>query len=242
MDIYRKNLEALGKTHPHLVQMVDDTRIDKDNIAVSRSFSGELQVKYRKPDGVEFVITDTNDLSNLPEKAVSLLEKEEGTRIILLLGFGLGGYPKVLHENFKGDGILIVYEAIPELFKIALQEQDLTSLLSSERVKIILGEETEDVSFVSKYHRKIVQKSFYILKQNGCVALNEPAYERFRIKVTEAKRLSDSRVVTGIRTWCGMGRCLYPKYCSNTPNPGCDKAQKYLQRKTRHYCLCWTIH
>ena len=172
---------------------------------------------------LSLLLHDTNDLSNLPEKAVSLLEKEEGTRIILLLGFGLGGYPKVLHENFKGDGILIVYEAIPELFKIALQEQDLTSLLSSERVKIILGEETEDVSFVSKYHRKIVQKSFYILKQNGCVALNEPAYERFRIKVTEAKRLSDSRVVTGIRTWCGMGRCLYPKYCSNTPNPGRDK-------------------
>ena len=38
MDIYRRNLEALGKTHPHLVQMVEDTRIDKDNIAVSRSF------------------------------------------------------------------------------------------------------------------------------------------------------------------------------------------------------------
>jgi hypothetical protein len=198
MDIYSKNLEALGKTHPHLVPMVEDTRTDKDNIAVSRSFSGELQAKYRKPDGVEFVITDTNDLSNLPEKAVSLFAKEEGTRIILLLGFGLGGYPKVLHENFKGDGILIVYEAIPELFKVALKEQDLTSLLSSERFKIILGEETEDVSFVSKYHRKIVQRNFYILKQNGCVALNEPAYERFRIKVTEAKRLSDSRVVTGI--------------------------------------------
>ena len=120
---------------------------------------------------------------------MSLLEKEEGTRIILLLGFGLGGYPKVLHENFKGDGILIVYEAIPELFKIALQEQDLTSLLSSERVKIILGEETEDVSFVNKYHRKIVQKSFYILKQNGCVALNEPAYERFRIESHRGKEV-----------------------------------------------------
>ena len=198
MDIYSKNLEALGKTHPNLVQMVEDTRIDKGNIAVSRSFSGELQVNYKRADGAEIVINDSSDLSNLPERAADLMEQEEGTRIILLLGFGLGGYPEALHTRFKGDGILIVYEAIPELFKIALQEQDLTSLLSSERFKIILGEETEDVSFVSKYHRKIVQKSFYILKQHVCVALNEPAYERFRIKVTEAKRLSDSRIVTGI--------------------------------------------
>ena len=57
------------------------------------------------------------------KKLYDLLEQEEGTRVILLLGFGLGGYPEVLHENFKGDGVLIVYEAVPELFKIALQEQ-----------------------------------------------------------------------------------------------------------------------
>ena len=99
MDIYSKNLEALGKTHPHLVQMVEDTRIDKGNIAVSRSFSGELQVNYKRADGAEIVINDSSDLSNLPERAADLMEQEEGTRIILLLGFGLGGYPEALHTR-----------------------------------------------------------------------------------------------------------------------------------------------
>jgi hypothetical protein len=198
MDIYKRNLEALAKTHPHLVQMVENTSSDSDNIIVSRSLAGQLQVAWKRTDGPEVVITDSNDLSSIPEKAKNLLAQEKGIRVILLLGFGLGSYPKVLHENLRGDGMLIVYEAIPELFKIALQGQNLTSLLSSERFKLILGEETEDVSFVSKYHHKIVHKNFYILNQNGCVALNEPAYERFRTKVTEAKRLSDSSVVTGI--------------------------------------------
>ena len=106
MDIYRKNLEALRKTHPHLVQMVENTSLDYDNIIVSRSLSGQLQVTWKRSDRLEVVITDSNDLSNIPEKAKNLLAQEKGTRVMLLLGFGLGGYPKALHENLKGDGTL----------------------------------------------------------------------------------------------------------------------------------------
>ncbi len=199
MNFYRNNIEALAKTHPNLVPMVENIELDEGKIKFSRSLSGELQVIWKKTDGSEIIMRDTNDISHLPEKAAKLLEQDNGMRIMLLLGFGLGGYPKALHESFKGEGILIVYEAIPELFKIALKEQDLAQLLSSDRFNIILGEETEDFSFVSKYHRKIIQKNFYTLKQNECVALNKSAYERFRTKVTEAKSASDSRVVTGIK-------------------------------------------
>jgi hypothetical protein len=63
---------------------------------------------------------------------------------------------------------------------------------------MILGEDIEDFGFINKYHRKIVQRSFYILKQSGCFALNKPAYDKFRAKITDVKRLSDSGVVTGI--------------------------------------------
>ena len=187
MDIYRRNLEALGKTHPHLAQMIEDTRVNEGGLVVARSLSGELQVNYKRADGAEIVINDSSDLSNLPERAADLMEQEEGTRIILLLGFGLGGYPEAIHTRLKGDGILIVYEALPELFKTVLQKRDLSVLLGSERFRLILGEDTNDFGFVSRYHRNIVQGKFYILKQNGCVALNEPAYERFRTKVTEAR-------------------------------------------------------
>lgn len=198
MDIYRKNLEALSKTHPHLVRMIEEVKAGENSIVVSRSVDGTLLATCMRVDGSEMVIPDSNDLSSLPEKAKSLLAQENGTRAILLFGFGLGGYPLALHDNFRGDGVLIVYEAAPEFFKVALKQRDLTPLLSSERFKLILGEEAEDVSFVETYHRKIVQKNFYILKQHGCVALNETAYERFRARLIDAKRLNDTRIVTGI--------------------------------------------
>jgi len=198
MDIYRKNLEALNKTHPHLIHMIEDMKAEETSIVVSRSIDGELQATCRRVDGSKIVIPDSNDLSSLPEKAKRLLAQENGTKVILLLGFGLGGYPEALHENFRGDGVLIVYEAVPELFKVALKERDLTPLLSSECFKLILGEETEDISFMDTYHRKIVQKDFFILNQNGYVSLNEQAYEKFRARLIDAKRLKDTRIVTGI--------------------------------------------
>ena len=148
MDIYRKNLEALNKTHPHLIHMIEDMKAEETSIVVSRSIDGELQATCRRVDGSKIVIPDSNDLSSLPEKAKRLLAQENGTKVILLLGFGLGGYPEALHENFRGDGVLIVYEAVPELFKVALKERDLTPLLYSECFKLILGEETEDISFM----------------------------------------------------------------------------------------------
>lgn len=229
MDIYKKNLEALSKTHPHLVQIVENTSLDNDSIMVSKALSGHLKVTWKRLDRPAVVITDSDDLTSIPEKAKNLLAQQKDTRIILLLGFGLGGYPKVLHENLKGDGMLIVYEAVPELFKIALQGQDLTPLLSSECFKLILGEETEDFSFVIKYHRKIVQKNFYILKQHGCVALNETAYERFRTKVSDVKRLIDTRIQTGI----GRGAEWADAFIRNIPvilrSPGVIKLRNLFK-------------
>lgn len=198
MHIYKRNIEALGKTHPHLVKVLKATIVDKEKIVISHSLSNELQVCYKKINGEEIVINDSNDLSVLPKKAAELIDQQDRTRIILLLGFGVGGYADELHAKLHDDGILIVYEAVPELFKAVLAVRDLSSLLGSDRFRLILGEDIEDLSFMSNYHRNILQGRFYVLNQRNCVALNESAYEKFRKKVTERKRLNDSMVFTGI--------------------------------------------
>jgi len=198
MEIYKRNIEALKKTHPHLVEVLETTSVDKEKIIVSHMSSGELQIIYRKANTDEVVISDSHDLSGLPKRAAELLEQQDVKRMMLLLGFGLGGYPEALHARLKENGVLVVYEAVPEIFKAALEKRDLSLLLASPRFILILGEKTEDFEFIRKYHRKIVQKNFYILKQTGSIALNKPAYERFRTKVIEAKRSSDSGVATAI--------------------------------------------
>ncbi len=213
MDIYRRNIEALGKTHPHLVEMLEQTVVDKEKIVCSHLPSGEFLVSYKKPDGEVLTISDSHDLSGLPKKAAELLGQQDVKRIMLLLGFGLGGYPEALHASLKDNGVLIVYEAIPELFKATIEQKDLTMLLGSSRFILILGDKFEDFDFVRKFHRKIIQKKFYILKQTGCVTLNKNAYDRFRAKIAEAKKLNDSTVATGI----GRGAEWADAFIKNIP-------------------------
>jgi len=197
MHIYKRNIEALGKTHPHLVKVLEATIVDKEKIVISHSLSNELQVFYKKINGEEIVINDSNDLSNLPEKALELLEQQDQTCIILLLGFGLGGYPEALHAKLKKNAVLIVYEAEPEIFKAVLQKRDLSSILGSDSFRIILGDEI-DFGFIDKYHRNILQGNSYVLSQSGFVNLNKSAYETFRTKVAEIKKLKDTSIFTGI--------------------------------------------
>ena len=44
MDVYKKNIQALGKTHPYLVQLIEDTVVDEDRIRISRSGKDEIEV------------------------------------------------------------------------------------------------------------------------------------------------------------------------------------------------------
>jgi len=195
MDIYKQNIEALRKTHPHLVTILERTSVDKEKIIISHSLSGELQVCYRKTREEKIVINDSDDLSMLPKKAAELLEQQDV--VILLLGFGLGGYPEALHARLKTNAVLIVYEADPVFFKAVLQERDFSSILASDSLKIILGDEI-DFGFIDTYHRKILQGNSYVLSQSGFVNLNKSAYETFRTRVAEIKKLKDTSVYTGI--------------------------------------------
>jgi hypothetical protein len=74
MDIYRRNIEALGKTHPHLVEMLEQTVVDKEKIVCSHLPSGEFLVSYKKPDGEVLTISDSHDLSGLPKRLPNFLD------------------------------------------------------------------------------------------------------------------------------------------------------------------------
>ena len=201
MNIYKKNLEALGKKHPQLVQMVENTEVDENRIKISNSNTDQLQIVYRKEDGTRVAITDTSDpvdISRFPKRVQGLLESENESMVMLLLGFGLGGYPGALLQTLGEKGVLIVYEALPELFKVAIQEKDLSGLLESERLELFLGEQTEGFSFIRKYHRDIMTGRSYILQQSTCVDLKQSAYDKLRKELVNEKRLADTNVVTGI--------------------------------------------
>lgn len=198
MDIYEKNLRALSKTHSHLVQMIEETIVDNAKVKVLRKSTDGIEISYRRPDGKTIIFHDDINLSNLPLGATKLLNKKEWTKVILLLGFGLGVYPEHLLKLMDDKCTLVIYEAVPEIFKVIIGLKDLSELLGSERVNLIIGDGKLDLRFIQKHHRDIARGRFYVLKQSLCIETDEAAYEKFRSQFKESKMFTDVNVLTGV--------------------------------------------
>lgn len=222
-EIYKNNIEALGKHHPELVELIESINIDDDQINVLYSESDDPRILYKKEDGEEIYIHNAKDPTECANQAIDLLGKIEKEGIVVLFGFGLGYFAEEVLKNFENGHILMAYEATPALFKTALKTRDLSNLLESEKVKIIIGEDADNFSVVHSHHHLIANGKFWIVQHKPSIRLNENAYENFYKRLNEEKRISD----TGVNTIVGRGKEFIDAFLMNIPSiirkPGVSK-------------------
>jgi Tfp pilus assembly protein PilF len=225
MSLYERNLEALGKRHPELVELIEPLEIDEDKIRVLYAYSGEPRILYKKDNGEEIYIHSAEDPAKCANQAIDLLGKMGKEGIAVLFGFGLGYFAQEVVEKFEEGHLLLVYEATPALFKAALEVRDLSKLLESEKVKVLLGQDPDDFTTLHEHYHLVVNGKFWIVKHHPSVKLNEKAYERFHKRLLEQKRISD----TGIGTAIGLGKEFINALMANIPSimrkPGVSKLE-----------------
>jgi hypothetical protein len=214
MSIYEKNLEALGKHHPELVELIESTQIDDNKIKVLRAETGEPRVMVTKDDGEEVYIHSAEDPANCANQAIDLLGKMEKEGIAVLFGFGLGYFAEEVLKRFERSHILMVYEATPELFKTALRTRDLSEILESEQVKIVLGADADNFTVIRSHYHLIIHGKYWIVAHHPSVKLNEEAYRRFRKRLDEEKQVTH----TGIGTAVGLGKEFVNTFMANVPH------------------------
>ena len=197
--IYKKNLEALSKYHPELVDTVESVRIDEERIRIVYSESGAPRIIYKKENGEEVNIHSADNPVECANKAIDLLGKIDKEGIITLFGFGLGYFAEEVFERFEKGHILLVYEAVPEVFKLTLRVKDITGLLESEKVKIVLGADADNFEILHSHHHLITNGKLWVVQHKPSVLLNIKAYENFLKRLDEEKSLSEIGVGTNIR-------------------------------------------
>ena len=92
MDLYEKNVQALGKRHPELVELIEPLEIDEDKIQVLYADSGEPRILFKKDSGEEVYIHSAEDPKKCANQAIDLLgrmEKEGGIAVFPSLSFHL---------------------------------------------------------------------------------------------------------------------------------------------------------
>ena len=141
MDTYEKNLEALKQHHPELVELVESP-VSTEHIQVVQAKSGASRLLVRTPSGETLAVHNAVDPEQVAQDhAEKMMSDAEGVTVIF--GMGLGYLSMALSERLKKESSLVVYEADPGIFLMALKLVDLTKLFTSPKVKVLVGPHAE---------------------------------------------------------------------------------------------------
>lgn len=139
MTIYEKNVEALSTHHPELVELTKQT-IATDHIQVDLTEMGTPRLVVRNAAGDIVELHDPQDPLSVAEGTVEQMGPAlHGVTVSLGLEFGY--FALAVVRRLDALSRLIVYEADPAIFLTALREVDLIEILSSPRVKLVVGRE-----------------------------------------------------------------------------------------------------
>lgn len=223
MNFYKNNLEALKKHNPEIVDLLESTVIGEDRVKLFYAETGEPRILYKKDDGEEIYVHSAEDPAKCANEAIDLLGQMEKEGVAVLFGFGLGYFAEEVLKRFEKGHMLLVYEATPALFKTALKLRDLTELFDSEKVKVILGEEVDNVPTIQGFYHLIINGKFWVVKHHPSVRLNERAYDKFMKALMDTKMQLD----VGVGTAISLGKKFMDAFMANIPHilrkPGVTK-------------------
>ncbi len=139
MTIYEKNVEALKTHHPELVDLLAQT-ISTEHIQVDLTSTGTPRLVVRNAAGDIIELHDPQDPLGVAEGTVEQMGASlQG--VTVSLGLELGYFALAVVRRLDTLSRLIVYEADPAIFLTAMREVDLTEILTSSRVKLVVGRE-----------------------------------------------------------------------------------------------------
>jgi hypothetical protein len=214
MNYFEKNLEVLREHRRQLAEMLLAEGTDEGSTQLATTDSGEARVIFTKNDGEEVRIHSAEDPVKCAKEAVDLLDKSQKEGLIVLLGFGLGYFAQELLKRFETGHMMLLYEATPQLFRTALEARDLTEVLASGKVEILVGPDVDDFSFLQRHHHHLINGKIYLVKHRPSLRLNEKAYHRFQKRLEEERLLTLSNVGTAV----GMGKNFADAFIQNVPN------------------------
>jgi hypothetical protein len=139
MTIYEKNVDALKVHHPELVDLTTQT-ISTDHIQVDLTSTGTPRLVVRSSTGEIIELHDPQDPLSVAEGTVEQMAASLHG-VTVSLGLELGYFALAVVRRLDVHSRLIVYEADPAIFLTALREVDLTEILASSRVKLVVGRE-----------------------------------------------------------------------------------------------------
>lgn len=189
---YARNLAALQSRGRHCARpaLFD---VDLSEIVVEPSPDGYLNLGARTDGGTRWLY-QSDPRQSAAQIAARCEFGEDG--VVCVLGLGLGYLPLALLEKLKRGHVLVICEADPRVFRAAMFHQDLTRLLSDERVFFVIGDQRPTIDDVMALVSRelFTGKKMHTVRCRASVQWNPAYYEKTerrmkeRLKVLEINR------------------------------------------------------
>jgi len=136
MKLFKKNLGSLRETNPILAERIKDF-FKAEEWKSCTAENGQITAKYKLKNGLFRYIHSRID----PEREAERWAAIDSTKSenIVILGFGLGYHLHALQRRNTFLQLIIV-EADPDLFQLAMKSVDLTPILQDPRVHLFVDE------------------------------------------------------------------------------------------------------
>ena len=138
-SLYEKNYDALSLCRPDLLMELARTQKENTIVLKFKAKSGLPAMKVEREAGAIPLHSRTDPTTEAKRWTAGNTDGEE--QVVFLFGFGLGYHIEELLASNE-EVLIVVFDPSRTIFSAALRERDLTSVIKSDRVRIILGEES----------------------------------------------------------------------------------------------------
>ena len=144
MKDLERNINIIHRSHPLLFEKLSEIKTESSGIKVVSSSAGEITARLHG----KFIHSSRDPVQEA--KNIVSHHLDSGVTTCIIEGFGLGYYvEEILHVSPSVQ--VVIVDPSRERFKKALETRELSAVLSSPRVTLLIGENSEALStYLSK--------------------------------------------------------------------------------------------
>jgi len=137
---YQKNLSFLKKRNESgLIKKIEEVNFPQD-IEIVKTKTGFPTLRIKKESGQSILLHSRYDPVKEARNFLAGYDLDN-TDFLIVLGFGLGYHVEEIIKSYSKIKLILVVEPHPYLFKFALSIMDLSSILSSPKIRLILEDD-----------------------------------------------------------------------------------------------------
>lgn len=143
---------------------------------------GKTNLKVRIKNGNNIHLHDFHDPEVEVPQFLGLIP-ENSNGVVLLTGIGLGYTPIAILKERKNIQFLAIFDLIPDIFVTAMQNMDLSPILTDPRVILSLGPDPDIEKILEPAQLALQLENIHDLKHVPSFSVDRQAYEKLSEKV-----------------------------------------------------------